>query len=195
MKRDLYQGIKLLLVNMITLSRVILSGVFAYYILTSERQLFVVTMIFAAICATDLLDGFLARKLLVCSKAGAVFDVAADLFFVLTAVVTLTAVCTFPHWMAAVIALKFGEFYYTSIQFRKISGDSRKVLLFDPLGKAAAVSFFLLPYLFVVLQYFLPFACSMLIFTWICAIVAIAALLSSAGRIRFVLHSRFSMAK
>ena len=195
MKKDLYQGIRLLLVNMITLSRVILSGIFGYYILLPHQRLSVITVLFIAICVTDLLDGFLARRLSACTRTGAVFDVAADLFFILTSVTALAAACVFPVWMAAVIVLKFFEFCYTSIQFKKISGDSKATLLFDPLGKTAAISFFLLPYLFILMQYLLPFALAMQIFTGICGIVTLAALLSSAGRIRFVLHSRYSMAK
>jgi phosphatidylglycerophosphate synthase len=53
----------LILVNTITSSRLILAGIFAWYRFLPGRQLFPVTLMFAAICATDLLDGFLARRL------------------------------------------------------------------------------------------------------------------------------------
>lgn len=189
------QGMMKILVNAITLSRVFLSGVFAYYILQLHGSLSVFTALFMMICATDFLDGFLARKLSASSRTGAVLDVAADFIFVLTAVIALTVVCRFPAWVAAVIILKFAEFCYTSVQFNKIGGGSRTVLLFDPLGKAAAISFFLLPYLFLLLQYYLPFISSMRVFTAVCLIVTLAALISTAARIRFLLTSRIAAAK
>ena len=43
----------LILVNAITSSRLILAGIYAWYIFQPERRLQVVTLIFAAICATD----------------------------------------------------------------------------------------------------------------------------------------------
>ncbi len=186
---------KVVLVNAITLLRVILSGVFAYYILQPHGQILIFTVLFLLICATDLLDGFLARKLSACSRKGAAFDVAADFIFILFSVIALIAACTFPVWMAAVIVLKFIEFCYTSVQFNKISGTGRTALLFDPLGKATAISFFLLPYLFVLLQYFLPFVSAVQVFTAICLIVTLAALISSAGRVGFLLRSRLAVAK
>jgi CDP-diacylglycerol--glycerol-3-phosphate 3-phosphatidyltransferase len=180
---------------MITLFRVILSVAFAYYILQPHGRMLVFTVLFMLICATDLLDGFLARKLSACSRKGALFDIAADFIFILFSVIALTAVCTFPAWMAVVIVLKFIEFCYTSVQFNKISGTESMALLFDPLGKAAAIVFFLLPYLFILLQYFMPFIGAIQIFTSICLILTLAALISSAGRIRFLLNSRLTVAK
>lgn len=168
----------------------LLSGVFTYCILSENRQMLTFTTLFVAICATDLLDGFLARKLSACSRAGAVLDVAADLVFILTAVIALTAACMFPIWMIAVIILKFGEFCCTSIQFGKTISKNQRVFLFDPLGKASAISFFLLPYLFILLQYFLPFAFSMRVFTMVCVAAALAALISSVKRIRFLYQMR-----
>jgi CDP-diacylglycerol--glycerol-3-phosphate 3-phosphatidyltransferase len=185
----------IILVNAITLLRVILSGAFAYYIFQPHGRMLVFTVLFMLICATDLLDGFLARKLSACSRNGAFFDVAADFIFILFSVIALATTCTFPVWMAAVIVMKFIEFCYTSVQFNKISGTGRTTLLFDPLGKATAISFFLLPYLFVLLQYYLPLVGAVQVYTAICLIVTLAALISSAGRVRFLLHSRLTVAK
>ena len=117
------------LVNAITLSRVILSGIFTYYIFLFHQELLQISILFAIICATDFFDGILARKLSVCSKQGAILDVLADFIFIFTADVALIVRGVFPIWMAAVIIWKFIEFCCTSALSKRIGDDREGVFL------------------------------------------------------------------
>lgn len=77
--------------NILTLFRIILIPLFAavYYMSNPDEPRFYACMIFAIACITDLLDGFLARKLNKSSRFGAFLDPVADKFTVCTAMVLI----------------------------------------------------------------------------------------------------------
>lgn len=76
--------------NYLTLMRVFLIPVFivAYYLPWSFSNI-LATSIFAIACITDLIDGYLARKLNVCSKFGAFLDPVADKIMVCVALILI----------------------------------------------------------------------------------------------------------
>ena len=65
--------------NVLTLLRVFLIPVYViFFLLPYEWSNLAAALVFVIACFTDLLDGYLARKLQVCSKFGAFLDPVAD---------------------------------------------------------------------------------------------------------------------
>lgn len=75
---------------------------------------------------TDLLDGWLARRLDACSTFGGYFDAIADFVLVTAAFGALTARGVYPPWMLLIIGLMFAQFILTS---------ASKQPVHDPIGK------------------------------------------------------------
>jgi len=82
--------------------------------------------LFLLACATDLLDGYLARRWEVCTSAGAYLDASADLLVVLAAMAALARHGLYPLWSLYLIACMFAQFVLTSRLGRPI---------YDPVGK------------------------------------------------------------
>ena len=81
---------------------------------------------FLLACATDLLDGYLARKLSASSDIGAYFDVTADFFVIMSTFVAFVVISIYPFWLLAIIAFMFAQFMATSNVRRPI---------YDPVGR------------------------------------------------------------
>jgi CDP-diacylglycerol--glycerol-3-phosphate 3-phosphatidyltransferase len=97
---------------------------FLYFLSINATALCLLT--FALAACTDLLDGYIARKLKITSKFGAYYDAATD-FTLITAIFaafTLNGYYTF--WMLAFIGASFAQFVLSSLYTKK---------LYDPLGK------------------------------------------------------------
>ena len=90
------------------------------------EQVFLADSLFLIAISTDLVDGYLARKLSVSSKFGAVFDVCIDFLFVGGVFLYFTFKGIYPAWILAIIAAMFVQFLVTS--------NLTKVI-FDPVGK------------------------------------------------------------
>ncbi|MDR3282404.1 MAG: CDP-alcohol phosphatidyltransferase family protein [Candidatus Methanoplasma sp.] len=128
----------------VTLSRVPLTVTFCATQIFVDRPLLPCAALFATVAATDFLDGRIARRRGVQSDAGAVLDVVCDFFFIASACFVLWLQGLLPWWILATIALKFSEFWSTSALFRR--RDRRKpVFVSDPVGRAVAALFYLLP--------------------------------------------------
>ncbi len=84
-----------LLPNIITALRII--GAFGLLFFDVRSSLF--WTLYLVFSLSDMLDGFLARKLRCESKAGALLDSVADLAFVACCCVKLIPVLTFPLWL------------------------------------------------------------------------------------------------
>lgn len=80
----------------------------------------------AAACATDLVDGPLARRLGVASVAGAYLDVTADFGVALAGFGAFAWLGVYPWWTPFVLVFMFGQFLVTSRRGR---------LVYDPVGK------------------------------------------------------------
>lgn len=79
---------------------------------------------FAAL--TDLLDGYLARKLGATSKVGPYIDGAADFIFLFGAFTFFTIDGLYPFWLPLLISVSFIQFIVTSIYTKKV---------YDPVGR------------------------------------------------------------
>lgn len=99
---------------------------------------------------SDLLDGHLARKWTCCSPIGAKLDIAADLLYIVSQDLILIRRGWMPSW---VLLLVFAEFLVFSMTAKSYSEqDDRTVIRFDRVGRAAAVHYYLMPLLYLLLS-------------------------------------------
>jgi phosphatidylglycerophosphate synthase len=75
---------------------------------------------------TDLIDGYVARKLGVATKAGAYFDAAVDFTFIMGIFAAFTSAGYYPTWIMLLITASFAQFVLTSHLSKE---------LYDPIGK------------------------------------------------------------
>jgi phosphatidylglycerophosphate synthase len=83
-------------------------------------------LVFALSMVTDLVDGFLARKLKAASKFGAYFDAVTDFVLVMGIFAAFAVSSYYPAWMLLLIGASFAQFLATSLYAKK---------LYDPIGK------------------------------------------------------------
>lgn len=137
-----------LLPNSITVSRIIMTFIFLYFIIEQfmyGKWGYVSLMLtFTAICISDLLDGKLARKMRATSVFGAKLDVFADLLYIVVSYVALINFKILPLWFLVFIFLKFTEFIITS-NFIKRYNNSNNVFIFDKVGKIVSALFLVIP--------------------------------------------------
>ncbi|MDP4142938.1 MAG: CDP-alcohol phosphatidyltransferase family protein [Bacillota bacterium] len=167
--------------NILTLLRIVLTCFINFYILRHFGNLGVPITFSLLIFITDLFDGKIARFSGHASAFGAVFDVAADLFFIVTSYIVLLYLHITPLWFLFIILFKFIEFIFTSYFLKKHTSE-KSIFIFDYLGRLAAVLFYIIP-----LLAYTSFQSSALIFFFITHIfihiVAFMVFLSSASRL------------
>ena len=83
-------------------------------------------ILFLLAISSDLVDGYLARKLGVSSKFGASFDATIDFLFISGVFLYFTIKGIYPSWVLAIIAAIFIQFLVTSNMTKTV---------FDPIGK------------------------------------------------------------
>lgn len=127
--------------------------------------------LFLLASVTDLLDGYLARRLVACTVLGAYLDASADLLVVLAALGAFARRGLYPLWSLYLIAFMFAQFVLTSRLGRPI---------YDPLGKYLGAFLFVVVGITLVLPE--PVVCRVLLF----GIVAIC-LLSLRSRALYLL--------
>jgi len=98
--------------------------VFLYFFSIGVTTLCLLVFVLAA--GTDLIDGYVARKLKVSSKIGAYFDVATDFTFITGVFIVFTLSNYYSAWMLLFIVSSFIQFIVSSFFAKK---------LYDPLGK------------------------------------------------------------
>ena len=126
--------------NVLTMIRLLLVPVFVVvYFRTSAEPKYTALAIFAAASLTDMLDGYLARKLNQITDFGKLFDPLADKLMVLSALVCQAVTGVFP-W-AAVIVVACKELVMVLGGLFMLSRDV--VVYSNIVGKAAQVCFIL----------------------------------------------------
>jgi len=176
--------IKVITVNVLTSLRVVLSLLFVYFIIFYSSNVFIIVIVFAVTCVTDFFDGRLARKLMVSTKFGAIFDVTADLFFIMISYSVLIMKNIIPAWILVVVLLKFSEFCVTSSIAKKTGKCQDYVFFFDILGSAVVLLFYALPIVAILLRHYLLPEMLYPIVNVICCIITIMACISSFYRIK-----------
>jgi len=142
--------------NLITTLRFLLTILFAILLkcLIGARagtvSLIPLTLIFTVICITDLIDGKIARKLNSVSTAGAVMDVTADLCYILSAFIEMNYMGILPIWFTLAVVLNFVVFQATSYIRKNCDSSINSTFVFDYLGRASAVLFYLIPGIIIV---------------------------------------------
>ena len=118
--------------NLITLSRVAGAPLF---VLGCDRAAggapaarWLAALLFAAVVASDVLDGRLARRLGSSSVAGRFLDHGADIFFILLALGWFAAWGWVTGWLPAAIAWAFGLYAFDSWRRSAEAGQPRRLL-------------------------------------------------------------------
>ena len=128
------------------LSLIYLSLLYKLHLYSNNRLYFALAgILFVLICATDFIDGKIARKLKVVSPLGGLLDVAADFIFIVSSLIMLNMQSMIPIWFIFMVIAKFTEFIVTSYIIRKHQNNSNVLFIFDYFGRVAAVNFFLIP--------------------------------------------------
>jgi len=89
-----------------------------------EQAPFLALFLFSA--STDIVDGYVARRLNVVSRKGAYFDSIADFCVILGVFLVWAAKSVVPYWIPAILIFSFSLFMITSL---------RRVQIYDPVGK------------------------------------------------------------
>lgn len=173
--------------NSITALRIVMtilfvSSIYEHFVYGKDNFISLVTL-FSAICISDLLDGIVARKTGCTSLAGAKLDVFADLFFIIISNITLISLGILPSWFLGFICVKFIEFVITSDFIIKHNNSSKKVFIFDKIGRIVSAMFFVIPGLACISQIAFPNNAEHLINLLLYAILA-AGIYSSFFRIK-----------
>jgi phosphatidylglycerophosphate synthase len=82
--------------------------------------------LFLGLLVTDLLDGYLARRLGLSSRLGAYFDATTDFVLIIGMPLVFGSEGFLPIWVLAIIVLYFVQFVVTSFYWGRI---------YDPAGK------------------------------------------------------------
>lgn len=171
-------------VDAITLSRILFSVILVTNVMKIPNSLMLTTVLFSVIFLSDFIDGKMARRLSVASRAGAVMDVFADLFYIVTICFALLLQGIFPAWMMAVIIGKFAEFWCTSAIAKKEGICQNNGLLFDRMGRMAAAMYYILPFVVVLLNHYMLRMQAISITKLLCVVITVITVISSIGRIR-----------
>ncbi|OAG39604.1 hypothetical protein AYO21_06248 [Fonsecaea monophora] len=105
--------------NALTFSRLLAAPLVGYFVLQHEALMALGLFAYAGI--TDLVDGWLARRMDAQTVVGTVIDPMADKILMTTCVVTLTANGTLPLWLAVVVLGRDVALAISAIYFRWIS--------------------------------------------------------------------------
>ncbi|AGY75611.1 CDP-alcohol phosphatidyltransferase family protein [Clostridium autoethanogenum] len=170
--------------NFITLLRVVLTGIFTLFLnrklaLDGNDELFTyLVMIFFAICVTDFIDGRIARYFKSVSSFGSFLDVLADFLFILCATGILIKYKLIAWWFLIVIIAKIIDFFVTSKIMNKYKSEKNKTFVFDFMGRAAAISFYIMPFIVLSMNEYLKGRCifPVLFLTYISTIIALISL-------------------
>ena len=87
---------------------------------------FVADGLFLFVVGTDFVDGYVARKLGVSSKLGALLDAAIDFTFIFCMFVNFVAQGFYSAWLLLPIGVAFAQFLFSSLFSRRT---------YDPVGK------------------------------------------------------------
>ncbi|MGD6809007.1 MAG: CDP-alcohol phosphatidyltransferase family protein [Candidatus Bathyarchaeia archaeon] len=139
---------KALIPSGISAFRIVALPLFLYFNSVGSASLCL--LVFASAICTDLLDGFIARKLNVTSKTGAYFDAVSDFVFVAGIFLAFVLNGYYPVWLLLLIAGSFGQFAVTGYFAKR---------LYDPLGKYVGSVL----YIGITLTLICPTACTFLI--------------------------------
>ncbi len=123
--------------NILSIIRVCTAPILVVLLLSPGRNLSVISaVIFALVCITDWLDGYLARKRGIITSLGKFLDPLADKILITTAFIMLIPLGRVPAW---IVALMIGrEIAVTGL--RAIASDMGVVIEASRMGKYKTIS-------------------------------------------------------
>jgi CDP-diacylglycerol--glycerol-3-phosphate 3-phosphatidyltransferase len=125
------------LANKLTISRIILAGIFILFLFVKgPGAKFVAMAVFLAACVTDYYDGYIARKSRSVTAFGKLMDPIADKILMLGAFLAFVEMKIIPAWTVMVIIAR--ELVITGIRIMALS--QKKVLGAETGGKHKTVS-------------------------------------------------------
>lgn len=124
--------------NILTLFRLCLIPVYIIAFIADGESKNLAAWIFIIASATDVIDGYIARKYNMMTKAGQLLDPLADKLMQLTVVISLLIAKIIPLWFVIILAVKEilmivgGIFLYSKKTFVKsnVFGKANTVILF-----------------------------------------------------------------
>lgn len=160
--------------NKITIFRVCMIPVFLVFMLVPGIAYgnYIATAVFAIACASDALDGYIARKHNLVTNFGKFMDPIADKLLVCSALICFVALSYMPAWIAIVIIAR--EFIING--FRLIASDNGVVIAASYWGKFKTIAQMIMCILLIVQ---LPFAWVDVleqIFIWLSLILTVVSL-------------------
>ena len=117
-----------------------------------------IVVIHSLIYITDVLDGKIARRWMVCSKKGEVLDVIADLGYMTSQYCIFIITGHMPFILLVCIYVEFFAFVKSSLYYRPLTNRN---FLFNKIGKIVAGYYYSLPLLYTVAIYL---KCNWLVF-------------------------------
>ena len=165
----------MLVPNILTLSRFALLFILAYLIsLQDSRYTIYMLIVVATGIATDILDGFLARKLGQVSDLGKVLDPVVDKICTGVLVIFLYAYSDFPLWAVILVLMRDITVLVASIFFLK---KARVIATSNVIGRLAALSWGL-----VILAYIIDWRPLELPMLWIATAMVLLSAISYGKR-------------
>ncbi len=171
--------------NKITIFRVCMIPVFLIFMLVPNIPYgnYIATAVFAIACASDALDGHIARKHNLVTNFGKFMDPLADKLLVCSALICFVELSYMPAWMVIVIIAR--EFIISG--FRLIASDNGVVIAASYWGKFKTIAQMIACILLIVQ---LPFAWIDVveqIFIWLALILTVVSLCEYIWKNRNVL--------
>lgn len=114
---------KVLIPTALSSLRIVVVPLFFYFY---DQSVAVCLVLFAFAAATDILDGYAARKLKATSRFGAYYDASTDFILVIGIYSFFTAKGFYPFWLPILVVVAFAIFLVSSLIAKKIH---------DPVGK------------------------------------------------------------
>ena len=155
------------IVNALSISRIIFGLLFLYFVVFDFNFVYLIA-VFALTIASDILDGFLARKYNLVLDKGSKIDVICDFLFILFSTLAIVLIDLAPAWFLLIIILKIIEFFATS---------GNGALKYDRLGTYVAYMFYAFPIVAILIN-------SKNITLILTIIITICAIASSLWRIK-----------
>src|SRR3990167_292475 len=123
--------------NQLTVSRIILTFIFVYYISrTGLEPMIIAAVIFTLAAITDYYDGYVAKRFNLISDFGKLMDPIADKFLILAAFIAFVRMQIVDDWMVLVILGR--EIVITGLRLFALT--KKKVLAAEAAGKHKTVS-------------------------------------------------------
>jgi CDP-diacylglycerol--glycerol-3-phosphate 3-phosphatidyltransferase len=167
--------------NILTLGRICAIPFFVWLLDSpTPRRGFWACIVFTAAAITDLLDGYLARKLGVVSVLGKFLDPLADKLMVITVLVILASQSLVPSWVVVVVAAR--EFLITGL--RSVAAGQGVVVSSTQLGKSKAFTQNIMILLIILAQPYPPLEPAAVVFIWIAVIATVLSGLDYLWRYR-----------